>query len=77
MCTQTMPTPVLGARTQGKAMFPENHLLSRCLKTIAVWMVRSAQRRALRELAQEGRLLADIGLNRQQALSEAAKPFWR
>jgi uncharacterized protein YjiS (DUF1127 family) len=40
-------------------------------------MVRSAERLPLRELAQEGRLLADIGLNRQQALSGAAKPFWR
>jgi uncharacterized protein YjiS (DUF1127 family) len=72
-----MPTPVLAARTMEKAILPELPLLSRCLKTIAVWMVRSAQRRALREVAQEGRLLADIGLNRQQALAEAAKPFWR
>jgi uncharacterized protein YjiS (DUF1127 family) len=40
-------------------------------------MVRSGQRKALRELAQEGRLLSDIGLTREQALREAAKPFWR
>jgi uncharacterized protein YjiS (DUF1127 family) len=72
-----MPTPVPRAGTLEKEILPELPLLSRCLKTIAVWMVRSAQRRALRELAQEGRLLADIGLNRQRALREAAKPFWR
>jgi uncharacterized protein YjiS (DUF1127 family) len=40
-------------------------------------MVRGGQRKALRELAQEGRLLSDIGLTREQALREAAKPFWR
>lgn len=46
-------------------------------RMIAAWMMRSAQRRALRELSQEGRLLADIGLTREQALAEAVKPFWR
>ncbi|HEY5830377.1 MAG: DUF1127 domain-containing protein [Hyphomicrobiaceae bacterium] len=46
-------------------------------RTLATWMMRSAQRRALRELSQEGRLLADIGLTREQALREASKPFWR
>jgi len=44
---------------------------------LALWSARSAQRKALRELAQDGRLLADIGLDRQQALREAAKRFWR
>jgi uncharacterized protein YjiS (DUF1127 family) len=44
---------------------------------IATWMMRNAQRRALRELSQEGRLLADIGLTHEQALREASKPFWR
>ena len=51
--------------------------LSACLNTVATWIARSGQRRALRDLAQEGRLLADIGLTREQALHEAAKPFWR
>jgi uncharacterized protein YjiS (DUF1127 family) len=51
--------------------------LSACLNAVAAWIVRSGQRRALRELAQEKRLLADIGLTREQALDEAAKPFWR
>jgi len=51
--------------------------LSACLNIIGSWIVRSDQRKALRELAGEGRLLSDIGLTRAQALSEAGKPFWR
>jgi uncharacterized protein YjiS (DUF1127 family) len=51
--------------------------LSASLSTVAVWIVRSGERRALRELAEEGRLLSDVGLTREQALDEAAKPFWR
>jgi uncharacterized protein YjiS (DUF1127 family) len=47
------------------------------LHTLAAWIVRSGQRKALRELAEEDRLLSDIGLTREQALREAAKPFWR
>jgi len=47
------------------------------LSVLGVWLDRSRQRKALQELAQDARLLADIGLNRQQALDEAAKPFWR
>jgi uncharacterized protein YjiS (DUF1127 family) len=51
--------------------------LSACLNTVATWIARTGQRRALRELAEEGRLLSDVGLSRQQALGEAGKPFWR
>jgi uncharacterized protein YjiS (DUF1127 family) len=47
------------------------------LKSIAAWIARSRQRRDLRELAQEERLLSDIGITREQALREAEKPFWR
>ena len=47
-------------------------------KTLQIWLDRSAQRRALRELAEcNAHLLADIGLSRDEALREAAKPFWR
>jgi uncharacterized protein YjiS (DUF1127 family) len=38
---------------------------------------RHRQRAALRELADDPHFLKDIGLTRQQALDEAAKPFWR
>ncbi|NOJ38062.1 DUF1127 domain-containing protein [Bradyrhizobium australiense] len=44
------------------------------------WSGSAARRRlrgALRELAEDKHLLADIGLTREQALEEAAKPFWR
>ena len=51
--------------------------LSVCLDTVATWIARIGQRRALRELAEEGRLLSDVGLTREQALREAGKPFWR
>jgi uncharacterized protein YjiS (DUF1127 family) len=36
---------------------------------------RQQQRRALREL--DDRMLADIGLSREQAEAEARKPLWR
>ncbi|NNG02831.1 MAG: DUF1127 domain-containing protein [Inquilinus sp.] len=40
-----------------------------------VWRERSRQRRHLRHL--DDRLLRDIGLTRQDARGEAAKPAWR
>ena len=46
--------------------------------TIGLWLGRSRQRRHLRELAEwDDHLLKDIGVSRQAALREAAKPFWR
>jgi uncharacterized protein YjiS (DUF1127 family) len=51
--------------------------LSAAFHLVAAWIIRSGQRRALRELAEEGRLLRDVGLTREQALGEAGKPFWR
>jgi uncharacterized protein YjiS (DUF1127 family) len=41
------------------------------------WRARQRQRRILRDLADDPHLLRDLGLNRQQALQEAGKPFWR
>jgi uncharacterized protein YjiS (DUF1127 family) len=41
------------------------------------WIDRSLQRIALREIADDPHLLRDVGLTREQALREAAKPFWR
>ena len=51
--------------------------VSKTVSTLGVWFARSVQRRALRDLAQDVQLLNDIGLSRQEALREAAKPFWR
>jgi len=65
-------------RAAGENILPEKHsIFGGSVRIVAQWLVRSAQRRALRELAEDGRLLSDIGLSREQALGEAAKPFWR
>ena len=59
-------------------LLPDRHsVLGSPLRTVGAWLVRAAERRALRELAKEGQLLTDIGLTREQALREASKPFWR
>jgi uncharacterized protein YjiS (DUF1127 family) len=71
MTVQTRPVPISAGRYAGA---PALHA---CLSTIAAWIVRSSQRRALRELAQDRCGLSDIGLTREQALREATKPFWR
>jgi len=41
------------------------------------WFDRRDQRAALRELADDPHLLNVLGLSREQALQQAAKPFWR
>jgi uncharacterized protein YjiS (DUF1127 family) len=41
------------------------------------WLDRPLQRIALREIADDPHLLGDLGLTREEALREAAKPFWR
>ena len=51
---------------------------SNWLHTIALWIARSRQRQALQEIASlNDRLLKDIGVSKDEALREAAKPFWR
>lgn len=49
-------------------------LLFRSIETIAVWIERRRQRRALAQLDQH--LLDDVGLTREQARHELDKPFW-
>jgi uncharacterized protein YjiS (DUF1127 family) len=47
-------------------------------ETIRIWLARSQQRHDLRELVERNdHLLRDIGVPREAALREAAKPFWR
>ena len=41
------------------------------------WLDRPLQRIALREIADSPHLLRDLGLTREEALREAARPFWR
>jgi len=47
------------------------------LHTLRVWNARNRQREALRLLAESDYRLRDIGLTRDEALREAAKPFWQ
>ena len=53
--------------------------VGRISRTIARWIARSRQRRALREIAErsDDHLLKDIGVSREEAFREADKPFWR
>jgi uncharacterized protein YjiS (DUF1127 family) len=45
--------------------------------SIRLWIARRRQRERLGELALlDDRLLKDIGVSREDALREAAKPFW-
>jgi uncharacterized protein YjiS (DUF1127 family) len=48
---------------------------TRFLLWCAWCLARSRQRQALAEL--DDRLLKDIGKTRQEAMAEAAKPFWK
>jgi uncharacterized protein YjiS (DUF1127 family) len=66
-------------RSSAKHTLSDTHssTLSTAVCTLATWIVRGGQRKALGELAQDARLLNDVGLSREQALREAAKPFWR
>jgi uncharacterized protein YjiS (DUF1127 family) len=46
--------------------------------TLWTWIGRHRQRKALAELARlNGHLLRDIGISQEDALREAAKPFWQ
>jgi uncharacterized protein YjiS (DUF1127 family) len=53
--------------------------ISRCRGTVASWIARFRQRRALYEIAErdDQHLLKDIGVSREEAFREADKPFWR
>ena len=40
------------------------------------WLDQRHERKVLREIADDPHLLKDLGLTREQALREAAKPLW-
>jgi uncharacterized protein YjiS (DUF1127 family) len=79
MSVQILQESAPADRSPGDAALPEIRFprLRVCLNTVATSIARIGQRWALRELAEEGRLLSDVGLTREQALREAGKPFWR
>ena len=78
MCVQSVQASTIAGRYEGSGAHANTYssTLQFCVRTVASWIARSAQRRALRELAGEQRLLSDIGLTREQALREGEKPFW-
>lgn len=45
------------------------------VRSVALFMARQRQRRALLKLNEQ--MLKDIGISRGEAEAEAAKPFWR
>ena len=51
------------------------HALGAAVDRIYLWRERAAQRAHLAAL--DDHLLKDLGINRGEALREAAKPFWR
>jgi len=52
--------------------------LGHAVRTIDFWIDRGRQRKALGEIAEfDAHLLRDIGVPRDAAQREAAKPFWR
>jgi uncharacterized protein YjiS (DUF1127 family) len=63
-----------GLRQQADA----SSLLTAWLRLIRFWMARHRQRKALGEIAElNDYLLQDIGVTQEEALREAAKPFWQ
>ena len=73
----TQPARASAVRAAYGDAFDAHSAYQKPLSVVGVWLARSRQRKALQELAQDARLLDDIGLNRQEALDEAAKPFRR
>lgn len=73
-----MPTEMTAVPRMGPPMFARMHsIVSGPVRAFATWRLRSAERRALRELAEDPHRLNDIGLSREQALRESEKLFWR
>jgi uncharacterized protein YjiS (DUF1127 family) len=76
---KTTLTPTSQRCPAEQARFADQHssALIAALRTMLHWRMRSGQRKTLRELALQPHLLRDIGLDREQVLREAAKPFWQ
>jgi uncharacterized protein YjiS (DUF1127 family) len=55
---------------------PQSNSWRKVLAKWRVWDERSRQRTALRDIADDPHLLADLGLTRDEALDQAGTPFW-
>ena len=62
--------PLVAARRASK-----HGLVVTCICLIASWIHRTHQRGALARL--DDRMLKDVGITRNEAEHECAKPFWR
>jgi uncharacterized protein YjiS (DUF1127 family) len=74
------PRPGRAATPCGFRPAPPRQGANRGSSVISVWIARSRQRRALRELAEcsdRDHLLDDIGVTPEQARRAAAKWFWQ
>jgi uncharacterized protein YjiS (DUF1127 family) len=76
MC-KTHSSSAIAHHLPATQVYPGDEFVRQVFRSLKQWMLRAAERRALRDLAQSGHLLNDIGLSREQALREASKPFWR
>ena len=76
--TLRRPLVAAGAVSDGSELTGAGRV-RRCRHTVARWIARSRQRAALRAVAEadNGHLLSDIGVSREEAFREAKKPFWR
>ena len=67
-----------GKPTRTVSSYEENSsTLAVISRTVSLWLDRRRRRQTLRDLAERSYLLADVGLTQEEALREAAKPFWR
>jgi uncharacterized protein YjiS (DUF1127 family) len=68
-------THVHGAGGPSDAFAGATEVFGRLARTLLTWQTRATERNHLASL--DSRLLADMGMTRADAASEAAKPFWR
>ena len=73
------PNADLVPRVQGSARYkyPQPSSWTGLLGRLLSCSERARQRAALRGLADNPHLLADLGLTRDDALAQADKPFWQ
>ena len=79
MLTDTLSIPPVHAADPGTQLHQSSSGPSPSIRRPGwwSWLDRPLQRIALREIADDPHLLSDLGLSRDEALREAAKPFWR
>ena len=79
LLTDTLPVPPVQAADPAITLHQSSSGRSPAIRRPAWWgwLDRPLQRIALREIADDPHLLSDLGLTREEALHEAAKPFWR